>query len=93
MGYRVSVAPNASDVYAKVKGITSTGDIATVRIFVIKAEDYKKMPNYVKDKIGREIEIAVSKDDISFFEKDEVNVLVTMIGDEKGQSYTARVKP
>lgn len=93
MGYGVGVTPNVSDVYAKVKGITSSGDIATVKLFIVKADDYEKMPNFVKDKIGKELEITVAQSDISFFEKDEVNVLISMIGGEKGQSFTARVKP
>jgi uncharacterized 2Fe-2S/4Fe-4S cluster protein (DUF4445 family) len=93
MGYGVGVMPNTSDVYAKVKGITSSGDIATVKLFIIKADDYEKMPNFVKDKIGKELDITVAQSDIDFFVKDEVNLLISMIGDEKGQSYTARVKP
>ncbi len=93
MGYGVSVAPNTSDVYAKVKGTTSNGDIATVRLFIVEAKDYEQMPNFIKDKIGKELDIIVSKDDLSFFNREEVNILVSVIGDEKGQSYTARVKP
>jgi hypothetical protein len=93
MGYGVGVTPNMSDVYAQVKGITSSGDIATIKLFIIKADDYEQMPNFVKDKIGKELDITVAQSDIDFFEKDEVNILISMIGDEKGQSYTARVKP
>ncbi len=93
MEYGVGVIPNASDVYAKVRGITSSGDIAIVKLFIIKANNYEKMPNFVKDKIGKELEITVAQRDIDFFEKDEVNILISMIGDEKRQSYTARVKP
>lgn len=93
MGYGVSVAPNTSDVCAKVRGTTRSGDIATVRLFIVEAKDYEQMPNFIKDKIGKELDIIVSKEDLSFFDRDEVNILVSVIGDEKGQSYTARVKP
>jgi hypothetical protein len=93
MGYGVSVAPNTSDVYAKVKGTTRSGDLATVRLFIVEAKDYEQMPNFIKDKIGKELDIVVSKDDLSFFNREEVNILVSVIGDEKGQSYIARVKP
>ncbi len=93
MGYGVSAAPNASDVHAKVKGTKRAGEIATIRLFIVEAKDYDQMPNFVKDKIGKEIEITVSKDDLKFFERAEVDILISVAGDEKGQSYTARIKP
>jgi len=92
MGYGISVAPNASDVYAKVKGKTINGELGKVRLLVLEAKDYNQMPNFVKDKIGQDIEITVSKDDLKYFEREDVNVLVSFIGDEKQQSYTARIK-
>ena len=93
MGYGISAAPNASDVYAKVNGRTIIGELGKVRLLVIQAKDYNQMPNFVEDKIGKEIEITVSKDDLKYFERDDVNILVSLIGDEKQCSYTARVKP
>ncbi len=93
MGYGISVAPNAGDVYAKVKGKTVIGNLGIVKLFVLEAKDYNKMPNFVKDKIGKEIEITVSKNDLTFFEKENVNILVSLTGDEKQHSYTARIKP
>ena len=64
-----------------------------MRLFIVEAKDYEQMPNFIKDKIGKELDIVVSKDDLSYFDREEVNILVSLIGDEKGQSYTARVKP
>ena len=94
MGKGVSVVPNASNVHAKAREITSNGDVATVRLFIVEAKNYEKMPNFVEDKIGKELDIVVSKGDLSFFERrEEVDILISVIGDEKGQSYTARVKP
>jgi hypothetical protein len=48
----------------------------------------------VKENIGKVITIVVSKDDLDFFKaKDEVNLLISLSGDERGQFYTARIKP
>src|SRR3712207_4053006 len=92
-GDGVDVVPNASDVHAKVRETKSNGDIGTVRLFIVEAQDYEKMPNFVQDKIGKELDIIVSKTDLSFFQiGKDVNILISMIGDEKGQSYTARIK-
>lgn len=93
MGYGISVTPNASDVYAKVNGRTIIGELGKVRLLVLQAKSYNQMPNFVEDKIGKEIEITVSRDDLKYFERDDVNILVSLIGDEKQQSYTARIKP
>lgn len=92
MGYGIGVAPNASDVYAKVNGKTINGELGRVRLHILQAKDYNQMPNFVKDKIGKEIEITVSKDDLKYFEREDVNILVSLIGDEKQQSFTARIK-
>jgi hypothetical protein len=93
-GHGVGVVPNASDVHAKVRETKSNGDTATVRLFIVEAQDYEKMPNFVADKTGKELDIVVSKADLSYFQRGkDVNILVSMIGDEKGQSYTARIKP
>jgi len=93
MSYGIGTMPNASDVYAEVKEKQVVGEIAKIRLHVIDAKDYKSMPNFVKDQIGGDITITVSKDDLPFFEKDKVNVLVSLTGDERQQEYTARIKP
>ena len=93
MDYGIGVTPNAGDVYTKVKGRTIDGEVGKVKLFVVEAKDYQHMSNFVKDRIGKEIEITVSKDDLAFFDKEDVNILVSLIGDEKQQSFTARVKP
>jgi hypothetical protein len=58
----------------------------------MSAKDYKEKSNFVKEKIGEEIDITVSKQDLDYF-KDTVNVLISFVGDEKQQFYTARIKP
>jgi hypothetical protein len=58
----------------------------------MSAKDYKEKPDFVKEKIGEEIYITVSKQDLDYF-KDTVNVLISFVGDEKQQFYTARIKP
>jgi hypothetical protein len=93
MANGVSIAPNASDVHAIVKEKHVTNGIAYVRLHILTAEDYKLMPNFMKENIGKDIVVMVSKDDLSFFDKKEVNVLVAVSGDERGQFYTAKIKP
>jgi uncharacterized membrane protein len=89
----VSISPNASDVHAIVKEKYTKNGIAYVTLDIIAAEDYKSMPNFMKENIGKDIVVMVSKDDLSFFDKKEVNVLVAVSGDERSQFYTAKIKP
>jgi hypothetical protein len=94
MVYGIGVIPNASDVYAKVKEKYLVDEkVAKVTLQVLEAKDYRSMPNFVKDKIGKNITITVAKDDLPYFQKDMVNVLVSLDGDQKQQFYTARIKP
>jgi hypothetical protein len=97
MSSGVGVIPNASDVYAVVKRKwedSGEKNIGYVRLQMVSANDYRGMPNFVKEKIGKEIDTTVSKQDLDFF-KHTVNVLVSFVGDEKQQQqfYTARIKP
>src|SRR5215212_6786711 len=96
MNSGVGVIPNASDVIAVVKRKWEDSrqkNIGYVKLHVLSANDYKGMPNFLKEETGKEIDITVSKEDLDFF-KDTVNVLISFIGDEKQQQfYTARRKP
>jgi hypothetical protein len=92
----VTVIPNASDVHGlvKEKQIGEKENTADVKLHIISADNYMSMPNFVKDNVGKVITIVVSKEDLSFFnEEAEVNLLVSLSGDERQQFYTARVKP
>jgi hypothetical protein len=91
----VTTIPNASDVHAfvKEKQVEEKGNTAYVKLQVISADNFRSMPNFVRENIGKVITIVVSKDDLDFFkEEDEVNLLVSLSGDERGQFYTARIK-
>jgi hypothetical protein len=89
----VNISPNASDVHAIVKEKHATNGVAYVTLHILTAEDYKSMPNFMKENIGKDIVVVVSKDDLCFFDKNEVNVLIAVSGDEQGQFYTAKIKP
>ncbi len=89
----IEVTPNASDVVAKVKDKIPIDKTANVTLHVLEANDYQNMPNFVKDKIGKDITITVSIDDLPYFDKDVVNVLISFVGDDRGQMYTAQIKP
>jgi len=93
--YLVNIIPNASDVHAIVKDkrVQEKDNTAYIKLHVIRADNYKSMPNFMKDNIGKVITIVVSKDDLDFFKKDQVNLLVSVSGDERHQFYTARIKP
>ena len=93
MSYGIGATPNAGDVVAEVKGKVPMGNTAEVTLHVLEVRDYQNMPNFVKDKIGKDITITVSIDDLPYFEKDIVNVLISFVGDERQQLYTARLKP
>jgi hypothetical protein len=90
----VSIMPNASDVHATVKEIhvDDEENIAHIKLHVTKADNYKTMPNFMAENIGKDITIPVSKGDIDFFKKGEVNLLVSVSGDERHQSYTGTIK-
>jgi hypothetical protein len=92
----VTTIPNTSDVHAlvKEKQVEEKENTAYVKLQVISADNFRSMPNFVKENIGKVITIVVSKDDLDFFkEEDEVNLLVSLSGDERHQFYTARIKP
>ena len=92
----ISIIPNVSDVHARVKErlVDEKENIAHIRLHVIRADDYESMPNFVKECIGEEITLTVSKDDLDFFKgNEEVNLLVSVSGDERHQYYTGRIKP
>jgi hypothetical protein len=92
----VSIIPNASDIHAivKEKRVDEKENVAYIKLHVITADNYKSMPNFMKENIGKVITITVSIDDLNFFEKDkEVNLLVSVSGDERQQFYTGRIKP
>jgi hypothetical protein len=93
MASSVSIVPNTSDVHAIVKNTTPIDeeDVANVTLYIISAKDYKSMPNFMKDNVDKNITVIVSKDDLNFF-KGEVNVLVSVFGDEKGQFNVAKPK-
>ena len=93
MSYGIGIIPNSSDVYATVKDKKIINDVGYVTLHINEVKDYNSMPNFVKDQIGKDIMIVVSKDDLSYFNKENVNVLISVIGDEKGQEYTAKIKP
>ena len=92
MGYGIGIQPNASDVYATVKEKKVVNETGYVTLHVMEAKNYKSMPNFVSDQIGKNITVVVSKDDMPYFSKENVNVLISVIGDEKHQEYTARLK-
>lgn len=50
----VSIMPNASDVHAIVKEIyvDDKENIAHIKLHVIRADNYKSMPNFMKENIG-----------------------------------------
>lgn len=87
--------PNASDVHGIVKDklIDEKEDVVYIKLYVNRADNFKSMPNFVKEDIGKEITLTVSKDDLDFFERNEVELLVSISGDEKHQLYTGRIKP
>lgn len=91
----ISIIPNASDVRAIVKDklIDEKENVVYIKLYVIRADNYKSMPNFVRENIGKEITLTVSKDDLDFFKKNEVNLLVSVSGDERRQFYTGRIKP
>ena len=89
----IGIVPNVSDVYATVKEKKIINDVGHVTLHIIEAKDYESMPNFAKDQLGKDITVVVSKDDLPCFNKESVNVLISVIGDEKGQEYTARIKP
>ncbi len=91
--YGIGVIPNAGDVYAEVKEKVLAGNVAHITLHILEAKDYNSMPNFVKDQVNKDITITVSKDDLPYFEKDRVNILVSLEGDGKQQSYTAKIKP
>lgn len=93
MGSGIGITPNAGDVYATVKEKKIINDTGYVTLHIIEAKNYKSMPNFVSDQIGKDITAVVSKDDIPYFSKENVNVLISVIGDEKNQEYTAKIKP
>jgi len=93
MANGIEVIPNASDVVAKVKDKTAVNKTSNVTLHILEANDYQDLPNFVRDKIGKDITITVSIDDLPYFGKDIVNVLISFVGDERGQMYTARIKP
>lgn len=93
MASGVGIMPNASEVYAMVKEKRIINATGYVTLHVVEAKNYKSMPNFVSDQIGKDITVIVSKDDIPYFYKENVNVLISVIGDEKHQEYTARLKP
>lgn len=93
MASGIGIIPNASDVYATVKEKKIINGTGYVTLHVIEAKNYKTMPNFVSDQIGKDITVVVSKDDIPYFSKENINILVSVIGDEKHQEYTARIKP
>lgn len=93
MGYGIEATPNASDVIAEVIDKMSMGKIAKVSLHVLEARDYQNMPNFVKDQIGKDINITVSIDNLPYFEKNIVNILISFVGDEKQQMFTTRIKP
>ena len=51
------------------------------------------MLNFVVDKMGKEIELKVSKGDLELFENKEANILVSLIYDEKQLTLPVRLKP
>jgi hypothetical protein len=92
----VTTIPNASDVHAlvKEKRVDEKGNTAYIKLQVISVDNFRSMPNFVKENVGKVITVLVSKDEVDFFkEEDEVNLLISMSGDERGQAYTARIKP
>jgi hypothetical protein len=94
MASNVGIIPNASDVRAIVKDRHLENGTAYVTLHILTAEDYKSMPNFIKGSVGEDIQIVVSKDDLVFLDMNkQVNVLVSILGDEQGQYYTARLKP
>jgi hypothetical protein len=93
MNSGVSIMPNSSDVYATVKEKKIINDIVYVTLHINEAKDYKSMPNFIKDQIGKDVIVVVSTDDLAYFNKDNVNVLLSVTGDERGQQYTAEIKP
>lgn len=93
MASGVGIMPNASEVYAIVKEKKIANETGYVTLHVIEAKNYKSMPNFVSDQTGKDITVIVSKDDIPYFDKENVNLLISVIGDERHQEYTARLKP
>ncbi len=70
MVYGIGVIPNASDVFAKVKEKYLVDEIvAKVTLQVLELKDYQSMPNFVKDKIGKDITITIAKEDLPYFIK------------------------
>ena len=67
MSYGVGIMPNFSDVYATIKDKKIINDVGYVILHINEARDYNSMPNFVKDQIGKDITITVSKDDLSYF--------------------------
>lgn len=90
----VSFIPNASDVIAIVKEKHTANGLAYVTLHIISANNYKSMKNFITDYIGKDITIVVSESDLTFFNKKEVNVLVSVSVDKGGeQFFTAKIKP
>lgn len=93
MATNVGIRPNAGDVHAIVKASRSENETAHVVLNILNVRDYESMPNFINGKIGEDIEIVVSKDDLNFFKVGkEVDVLVSVSGDQRGQFYTATLK-
>lgn len=90
----VSFIPNASDVIAIVKEKHTANGLGYVTLHIISANNYKSMKNFIKDYVGKDVTVVVSESDLTFFDKKEVNVLVSVSVDKGGeQSFTAKIKP
>jgi len=95
MAAGVSIIPNTSEVHAIVKqrSIVDGEKTARLTLYVLSANDYNGMPNFMKENVGKNVTVVVSGDIIHCFEHDEVNILVSVVGDERGQFYIAKPKP
>jgi hypothetical protein len=90
----VSFIPNASDVIAIVKEKHTANGLGYVTLHIISANNYKSMKNFMGDYIGKDITVIVSDSDLTFFDKKEVNVLVSVSVDKGGeQSFNVKIKP
>jgi hypothetical protein len=88
MAAGVSVIPNNSEVRGliKEKSIDNAG-VSRLTLYVISANDYNGMPNFMKENIGKNITVLVQSNKLHCFKSNEVNMLIKLSGDERGQFY------
>jgi hypothetical protein len=99
MAAGVSILPNSSAVHAivKEKNHTPKGNkqetVSNVTLYIISAADYNGMPNFMKENEGKNITSLMSRDEaIQINLEQEVDLIVSVIGDERGEYNKATLK-